>query len=102
MTKDARTSGGSQSQFLLYQTEDGQTRIEVRLEDETLWMTQAMMAELFQTTPQNIILHLKAVYSEGGLDEAATCKDYLQVQNEGNPSNILAVRNLRTTAEVTG
>ncbi|MEN8264708.1 MAG: virulence RhuM family protein [Nitrospirota bacterium] len=74
----------NQSQFLLYQTEDGQTRIEVRLENETVWMTQAMMAELYQTTPQNITLHLKAVYSEGELVEAATCKDYLQVQKEGS------------------
>ncbi len=71
------------SNFLLNQTEDGQPRIEVRLENETAWMTQAMMAELYQTTPQNITLHLKAVYSEGELDEAATCKDYLQVQGEG-------------------
>lgn len=53
--------------FLLYQTKDIQTRIDVRLENETVWMTQAMMAELFQTTPQNISLHLKAVYSEGEL-----------------------------------
>lgn len=84
MSKKNQKSGSSQSNFLLYQTEDGQTRIEVRLEDETVWMTQAMMAELFQTTPQNITLHLKAVYSESELDEAATCKDYLQVQKEGS------------------
>ena len=58
-----------QSQFLLYQTEDGQTRIEVRLQDETVWMTQAAMAELYQTTPQNITTHLKAIYKEGELEE---------------------------------
>ena len=74
----------AKSQFLLYQTEDGQTRIEVRLQDETVWMTQAAMADLYQTTPQNITTHLKAIYVEGELDEGATCKEYLQVQLEGS------------------
>ena len=46
------------SEFILYQTEDGRTRIQCRLEDETLWLTQAQMAELFETTPQNVTLHL--------------------------------------------
>ena len=73
-----------QSQFLLYQTEDGETRIEVRLQDETVWMTQATMAELYQTTPQNITTHLKAIYKEGELDASTTCKEYLQVQPGGN------------------
>ena len=72
-----------QSRLLLYQTEDGQTRIEVRLQDETVWMTQAAIAELYQTTTQNITIHLKAIYREGELDESATCKEYLQVQQEG-------------------
>jgi hypothetical protein len=73
-----------QSQMLLYRTEDGRTRIEVRLQDETVWMTQATMAELYQTTPQNITLHLKAIYQEGELDPQATCKEFLQVQSEGS------------------
>ena len=51
--------------------------------NETVWLTQADLAELFQTTPQNIILHLKAIYAEGELKENATCKEYLQVQTEG-------------------
>ena len=71
------------SELLLYQTEDGRTRIQCRIEGETLWMTQAMMAELFQVTRQNITLHLKAIFLEGELDETATCKEYLQVQTEG-------------------
>jgi len=71
------------SELLIYQTEDGRTRIQVRLEDETVWLTQADMAQLFQTTPQNITLHLKNIFQEGELDEAATCKDFLQVQPEG-------------------
>jgi hypothetical protein len=72
------------SEIILYQTEDGKTRLQVRLENETVWLTQADMAQLFQTTPQNITLHLKNIYHEGELDEAATCKDFLQVQTEGS------------------
>lgn len=73
----------TRSEILIYQTEDGRTRIQVRLEDETVWLTQADMAQLFQTTSQNITLHLKNIYQEGELDESATCKDFLQVQSEG-------------------
>jgi hypothetical protein len=71
------------SEIVLYQTEDGKTRLEVRLENETVWLTQADMASLFQTTPQNITLHLGNIFQEGELDEASTCKDLLQVQEEG-------------------
>ncbi|WP_153731836.1 virulence RhuM family protein [Sporosarcina obsidiansis] len=71
------------SNFLMYQTENGETKIQVRLEGETVWMTQKAMAELFQTSTQNITFHIKNVYSEGELLEEATCKNYLQVQNEG-------------------
>ena len=71
------------SELLLYQSEDGQSRIQVRLENETVWLTQAQMADLFQTTPQNITLHIKSIYKEGELEESATCKEYLQVQEEG-------------------
>jgi hypothetical protein len=55
------------SEFLLYRTEDGQTRIEVRLENQTVWLTQAGIAELYQTSPQNITIHLKAIYDDGEL-----------------------------------
>ena len=72
-----------QSAFILYRTEDGRTRIQCRFEGDTLWLTQAQIAELFQTTPQNVTLHLKAIYAEGELAESATCKEYLQVRNEG-------------------
>jgi len=71
------------SELLIYQTEDGKTRLQVRLENETVWLTQADMAQLFHTTPQNITLHLKNIFQEGELDEVATCKDFLQVQTEG-------------------
>lgn len=80
------------SEIILYQTEDGRTRIQCRFENETLWLTQAQIAELFQTTPQNVTLHLKTIYAEGELVEAATCKDYLQVRNEGKRQ---VSRNLR-------
>lgn len=73
----------SRGEILFYQTEDGQTRVECRFEHESLWLTQAAIADLFLTTPQNITLHLKAIYSEGELSEASTCKQYLQVQTEG-------------------
>ena len=66
----------SPSQLILYQTEDNRTRIEVRLEGGTVWLTQAHMAELYQTTPQNITLHIRAIYAERELAEATTCKDY--------------------------
>ena len=71
------------SEILLYQTEDGQTKIDVRLEEETVWLSQAQMVELFQTTKQNISLHIKNVFEEGELEEISTVKDYLTVQTEG-------------------
>ncbi len=71
------------SQIVIYQTENGQTKLDVRLENETVWLTQKLMAELFQTTPQNITIHLKNIFDEGELIESATCKDFLQVRKEG-------------------
>lgn len=69
--------------ILFYQTGDGKTRVEVRLEGETVWLTQAALAELYQVTPQNITLHIKSIYTEGELAPEATCKEYLQVRQEG-------------------
>ena len=71
------------SQILIYQNENGETKLDVRFQDETVWLTQKLMAELFQTTPQNISIHLKNIFEEGELEEKATCKDFLQVQIEG-------------------
>jgi len=82
MTADLAPS----SELLMYETEDGKTRIECRFSGETLWMSQAQMAELFQTTPQNITLHLKALYEEGEINRATTSKDFLQVRTEGKRS----------------
>jgi hypothetical protein len=82
-------------EFLLYQTEDGRTRIQCRFADDTIWLTQAQIAELFQTTPQNVTIHLKAIFAEGELDEGATCKDYLQVRQEGNREVSRSLRHYR-------
>ena len=71
------------NKIVIYQTEDGHTQIDVRLENETVWLTQAQMAELFQKTPQNITMHIRNAFNEGELDEQATCKEFLQVQTEG-------------------
>jgi hypothetical protein len=87
-----------QPSILLYQTEDGRTRIQCRFEEETLWLTQAQIAELFETTPQNITLHLKGIYTEGELAEMATCKDYLQVRREGGREVTRQLRHYRLEA----
>lgn len=71
------------SQFIIYQSEDGRTRLDVRFVDETVWLTQALMGELFSTTPENVLMHLKNIFSEGELDQNATTKDFLVVRQEG-------------------
>ena len=73
----------NKSQIIIYQTENGETKLDVRFQDETVWLSQKLMAELFQTSSQNITIHLKNIFEEGELDENATCKDFLQVQKEG-------------------
>ena len=70
-------------EILIYQTEDGETRVQTLLRDQSLWITQAQMAELFQTTPQNITQHIQAIYDDRELTPEATCKEYLQVRTEG-------------------
>ena len=71
-------------EIILYQTEDGLTKIDVRFEDETVWLTQQQMAELFQSSRSNIVEHIQHIYEEGELDEAATCRKFRQVRTEGN------------------
>ena len=72
------------SQIIIYITEKGETKLEVRLENETVWLTQKLMAELFQTTIPNINMHLKNIFDEGELDPNSTIKDFLIVRIEGN------------------
>lgn len=71
------------SEIIIYQTESGQTKIEVRLQDETVWLTQKLMAELFQTTKQNISLHINNIFKEGELDENSVVKDFLTTATDG-------------------
>lgn len=73
----------SNNQIVIYQSEDGQTQVDVRLENETVWLTQAQMVELFQTTKQNVSLHVGNVFKEGELEQESTVKEYLTVQKEG-------------------
>lgn len=70
-------------QIILYQAEDGRSAVRVRLQDDTVWMTQNLMAELYQTTKQNVSLHIQHIYEEGELSPEATVKQYLTVQQEG-------------------
>lgn len=69
--------------IIIYQSEDGQTHIEVRMEDETVWLSQQQMAELFQTSRTNVVEHIKHIYEDGELQEEATCRKFRQVQTEG-------------------
>ena len=72
-----------QSEIILYQTEDGRTRVQCRFENETVWLSLNQLAELFQSTKQNISLHIQNIFQEGELALAATVKEYLTVQTEG-------------------
>jgi hypothetical protein len=78
--------GETKNNFILYQTQGGEVSLSVLLNDETIWLTQKMISELFQTTTQNITMHLKNIFEEGELTEESTCKDFLHVQQEGNRS----------------
>ena len=71
-------------EFLFYQTDDGQTRIQVRLEGETVWLSQRVMADLFQKDVRTISEHIRNVYEEGELQEAATLRKFRTVQTEGS------------------
>jgi hypothetical protein len=73
----------STAEFLIFTAQSGGQSVEVHYENDTIWLTQKLMAALFQVTPQNITQHLKSIYQEGELNESATCKDFLQVQMEG-------------------
>ena len=67
----------------VYEAPDGEVRVDVRLDRETVWLTQRQMSELFETTPENVLMHLKNVYADGELEEPATTKDFLAVRVEG-------------------
>jgi hypothetical protein len=71
------------SEIIIYQTDDGQTKIDVRMEEETVWLSQAQMAELFQTTKQNVSLHINNAFAEGELEQDSVVKEYLTTAADG-------------------
>lgn len=79
-------------EIIIYQTSDGQTELDVRLEGDTVWLSQSQLAQLLQVRPQNITMHIRNVYKEGELERSATCKNFLQIQNEGGR---LITRNIK-------
>jgi hypothetical protein len=88
----------TQGELLIYPAGGDAGGIRVLLASETVWLTQAQIAELYQTTPQNITQHLKAIYAEGELEEAATCKPYLQVRQEGGRTVSRSTKHYRLEA----
>ena len=79
----SKTMNTSQSEILIYQSPTGNIKIDVRLEEENVWLTQQLMAELFQTTQQNISQHILSIYKESELSQSATHKKFLSVRQEG-------------------
>ncbi len=88
------------NEIIIYEGDGGLPRIEVRLQGETVWLTQAQIAALFDVTPQNISIHLKNLFSEGEINENLTCKEYLQVQKEGNRDVSRKVKNYNLEAVI--
>ena len=76
------------TQIILYTSEDGQAKVQLRADRDTVWLTQLDMAELFSASKQNISLHLKNIYQDGELDPVATVKEFLTVATDGNLSGI--------------
>ena len=77
------TKMNDNNQIIIYQTEDGQTRVDVRMENDTVWLTQAQMVELFKSSRTNIVEHIQHIYDEEELDEISTCRKFRQVRQEG-------------------
>ena len=84
MSEDKNRPDQSQGEIVIYQAEDGLTKVECRFVDETVWLTQQQMAELFHTSRSNIVEHIGHIYEEGELDEVSTCRKFRQVRMEGN------------------
>ena len=84
MAEDKNRPNQGQGEIVIYQAEDGLTKVECRFVDETVWLTQQQMAELFHTSRSNIVEHIGHIYEEGELDEVSTCRKFRQVRMEGN------------------
>ena len=74
----------SYGEILIYQSDDGLTKIDVKVKDETVWLTQQQMADLFRASRTNVVEHIKHIYDEGELDVNSTCRNFRQVRKEGN------------------
>lgn len=83
MTSDIQTYNSQEESVVVYHSADNAVQLDVQLAEETVWLTQKQMALLFDTTPQNITVHIRNIYKEQELEKEATCKDFLQVQIEG-------------------
>lgn len=70
------------NQIIIYQSEDGETRIDVKFTGDTVWLSQQQMAELYQTSRSNVVEHIRHIYDDGELDEISTCRNFRQVRQE--------------------
>jgi hypothetical protein len=83
MSDSDKSKHPAKGQFLVYMAEDGRTKLEVRLENETVWLTQQHMADLFQTSKQNVGQHLKKIFEEGELSENSVVKNFFTTAADG-------------------
>ncbi len=83
MANSSNPNENPEQSFLMYATDDGVIHVNVRVDDETVWLTQGAMAELFDCTPENVIQHLSNIYDSEELEQTATTKDFLVVRQEG-------------------
>ena len=83
MSKEIETYNPTEESVVVYRSADNAVQLDVQLADEMVWLTQAQIAMLFDSTKQNVSLHINNIYKEGALSKEATVKDYLTVQNEG-------------------
>lgn len=84
MSLKSTSPADEKGEIVIYQTDDGLTHIDVRMEDDTVWLTQQQMAELFHTSRTNVVEHIQNIYGEGELNEEATCRKFRQVRMEGS------------------
>ncbi|MDO5576956.1 MAG: RhuM family protein [Fibrobacter sp.] len=83
MAADKKQDTGNSGEIIIYQTEDGNTKVDVRFVDETVWLTQAQLVDLYQSSKANVSEHIKHIFEEGELDEVATVRNFRTVQLEG-------------------
>ena len=95
--KNLKISNGV-AEFFIFSKQAGEKGIEVRIQEETIWLSQKLMAELFDCTTENIIMHLRGIFEDGELDEFATTKDFLVVQKEGSRNISRPIRHFNLDA----